>query len=257
MTMGTGVYLLFIFGPFFLLPAALLIPATLLTLRRVRDPLLLLTVAIFTGLAAALCLAESTFRGYWIEVESAELKVECASLIVVAVVVGAVAIRRLGKRVLMAAAVLIGVLVLVALVLIASGLDRTVAANVLRDSQVWYGSDPQAQQWYADHVRADVLAILTPTLGIALFWPAWYLANGRPRTSRPFRNSLAIGLVGLAPIGLLTWIVLPAFASRDFLPPLLLHEAFVLLTWWLAVAVGVRSAGAPWRLSTGDVATPH
>lgn len=244
-TMAAALYLLAAFGPFVLLPALPLVPATVLTLRRVHDPLLLLMVAIFTGLVGALCLAETAFRGYWIEVQSAELKVECAELGLIAVVVGIVAMRRLAKRVSLAAGLLIAIISVVAFVLVASGLDRAIAANVMSDSLWWIGTYPGVQEAYANHVRVDVVTVLTPAVAIALFWPTWYLVSGRLPATRPFHNALAVGLVGLAPIGVLTWTLLPSLASNNPLPPMLLHEALVLLTWWLAIAAGCRSASSP------------
>lgn len=227
--LGYGLWVLPIVGP--------LVIATVVTLVRVVEPRPLLTIAIFTSLTGTVTIAETIFRSYDVLIGRFWLVVECTGLELVAVVLGIIALRRLGIRVFVTLAVLFGTVAVVATVIVTSGIHRVIAANMINGAGAWIGSSPFVGS-YVNQARVDVVTILTPAVATVVFWPTWFLTIGRLRASRPFLRGVRVALVGVAVIAVVTWALLPQLTNQSPVPQILLHEALVVVFWWIAIGAG-------------------
>jgi hypothetical protein len=80
-----------------------------------------------------------------------------------------------------------------------------------------------------------------------LFWPAWLLTEGRRYLNRALWSATIVALAGVAGLLLLTWtVVLDGVARHEYTVfEDVLHAGFVVLTWWVAIAVVGRRARFP------------
>lgn len=254
--MGT-LYLLRLFGPFVLVPAVPLILAALATSRWVRDPGLLLAIAILTSLVGTLSVAETAFGSYEVWAGRLGLVIECTELDLIAVVLGLIALRRLKARISLTLGLLIGCFAIVFTVITTTGIHQVIAANILNipDWGMQTGVPDGSMQPYLlalqrsiDSLAVDVVTIITPAVAMVLFWPIWLLSIGRPHASARLLWTLFVAFVGVPVIAVVTWMLLPGLTGNGYrLGQILLHEALVPI-WWIAIAVGwhrARSALAP------------
>jgi hypothetical protein len=249
-------YLLWFYGPWLLIPACPLVLASMATLAVVRDPARLLTIAMLTSLVGTISVAETVFGSYGVLTGRFWLAVECTELDIVALVLGLIALRRLAARVSVTLGVLIAVFGAAAILIVVTGIQRTIADHmVFAESFI---TDSIFFAGYRDQARVDVVTILTPALGMIWFWPTWFVWIGRVEVSRRFLYALTVVIVGVPVIALVTWILLPGFTNRPNgdpypLAPILLHEAVVLLVWGIAIAAGQQRPG--WAFPRKPAAT--
>ncbi len=90
-------YILVVYGPWFIIPAVPLGLATAVTVARVHEPRRLLAIAILTSLVGTLSVAETLIGGYDVFAGRFWLTVECTELDVVAVVLGFIALTAAGR----------------------------------------------------------------------------------------------------------------------------------------------------------------
>ena len=232
-------YILVLYGPWFIIPAVPLGLATAVTVLRVREPGRLLTIAILTSLVGTLSVAETLIGGYEVFYRRFWLAVECTELDVVAVVLGFIALRRLAASISLTLAVLTGSFAIAAFLIVVTGIHRTIADHLVFGAP-WITDSPFFAN-FRNQARVDVVTILTPALGMIWFWPTWFVWIGRVEVSRRFLYALTVVTVSVPVIAVVTWILLPGFTNRPNghpypLAQILLHEAVILLTWGLAIA---------------------
>jgi hypothetical protein len=230
-------YILVVYGPWFIIPAVPLGLATAVTVARVHEPRCLLTIAILTSLVGTLSVAETLLGGgYDVFAGRFWLSVECTEMDVVAVVLGVIALRRLAASISVTLAALAAIFAIAATLIVVTGIHRTIADHLVFGAP-WITESPFFAN-FRNQTRVDVVTVLTPALGMIWFWPTWFVWIRRVGVSRPFLYALTVVTIGVPVIAVVTWILLPGFTNwRPYpLAQILLHEAVVLLTWGLAIA---------------------
>lgn len=198
-------YLLELFGPFVLIPAVPLVLATVATIRWVHDPKLLLAIAVLTSLVGTVSVAQTAFGSYNVFARRLWLVIECTELALVAVVIGLIAFRSLKIRISVTLGLLIGTFSIAFAVIATSGIHRDIAANMLNLPDGWMQTyAAPALQSSVDQVGADILTILTPAVGMVLFWLIWFRSIGRPHTSDRPHWTLSVPLVGVPVMAVVT-----------------------------------------------------
>jgi len=238
-------YILLVYGPWFIIPAVPLGLATAVTVVRVHEPVRLLTIAILTSLVGTLSVAETVLGGYDIFAGRFWLAVECTELDMVALLLGLIALRRMAARISLTLAVLTGTFAITASLIVVTGIHRTIADHLVFGAD-WITGSPFFAN-FRNQTRVDSVTILTPALGMIWFWPTWFVWIRRVEVSRPFLYALTVVMVGVPTIAVVTWILLPGFTNAHPYPwaQILLHEAVILLTWGIAIAVGRQRSTSP------------
>jgi len=229
-------YILVVYGPWFIIPAVPLGLATAVTVARVHEPRRLLAIAILTSLVGTLSVAETLIGGYDVFAGRFWLTVECTELDVVAVVLGFIALRRLAASISVTLAALTAIFAIAATLIVVTGIHRTIADHLVFGAP-WITDSPFFAN-FRNQTRVDVVTVLTPALGMIWFWPTWFVWIRRVGVSRPFVYALTVVTIGVPVIAVVTWILLPGFTNWRAYPlaQILLHEAVILLTWGLAIA---------------------
>jgi hypothetical protein len=238
-------YIVVVYGPWFIIPAVPLGIATAVTVLRVHEPGRLLTIAILASLVGTLSVAETLLRGYDVFAGRFWLAVECTELDVVAFLLGLIALRRMAARISLTLAALTGTFAIAASLIVVTGIHRTIADHLVFGAD-WITDSPFFAN-FRNQTRVDVVTILTPALSMIWFWPAWFVWIRRVEVSRRLLYALTVVTVGVPVIAVVTWILLPGFTNAHPYPlaQILLHEAVILLTWGIAIAAGRQRPTSP------------